>query len=369
MKFDLSDFVQLDTKGLLNVNGGGSCSGSSSSSSDSSSSGNGGSSDNGGGSSSPDSGSTKVYIPTGPNNGYYAEKPSRGSKNGNGGGSSSGGSGGGSCNGASDGKTIHHNPYYESNTEIESDNQNEQGSGPGSTTQNGGGTCSRTSKPKTDSGATTTPTIPASGSFGQITDGSYADKLTMQYYMNGNIEARPFYIDSPGTSKMHDYEMYGDNRFSTDGCLITCVTKVVSEKSGKTVYLTDISKNVDKNCDGLLSFSEIKNGLENYLGDEYNIESHWYEGSLSEERFAEAAAKENTYVLGRAVMDLNHDGIDEHHWVILEGYTKDLSGRLVFSYDGSSDNDFGRTYVFGTADSNKNEYRIDKIETFTITRK
>lgn len=232
------------------------------------------------------------------------------------------------------------------------------------TTSTGTGTCGGTS-----TGGTTTPTIPSSGNFGQITDGSYADKLTMQYYKDGNVEINPFYSETSAIAQTHDSEMNGNYSFSKSGCLMTCTAKVISEKSGKQIYLRDINKHVDKNSDGLLSFEEIEAGIEYYLGKEYNIESNWYQDSLNAERFIEASNRGDTYVLARACGDFDGNGTEEHHWVVLEGFTTDSNGRLVFTYDGSSNNDVGRSYVFGNADNSKNEFKIDKIATFTITRK
>ena len=76
MKFELSDFMELDTKALLAVNGGSDCSKS------------------GGYSPSPSPSAGGPSTPHG------------------GGGSGSGSSGGGYCSGASDGKTVYPNPYY-----------------------------------------------------------------------------------------------------------------------------------------------------------------------------------------------------------------------------------------------------------------
>ena len=92
MKFDLSDFLELDTKALLAVNGGSDCSTSYS------------------GPSSDDSGSS--------GNGPGSSTTTSGSK-----------SGGGYCSGASDGKTVYKNPYYKNPGDK------------GTTTVSGGGTC------------------------------------------------------------------------------------------------------------------------------------------------------------------------------------------------------------------------------------
>ena len=62
--------------------------------------------------------------------------------------------------------------------------------------------------------------------FGQITDGSYADKLTMQKYSKETYKYQPNL----------DEKMNGDgNTFSTKGCLMTAVAKIASEVSGKEI--------------------------------------------------------------------------------------------------------------------------------------
>ena len=97
MKFNLSDFLELDTKALLTVNGGSDCSKS------------------GGYSPSPTPSAGEASTPTG--------------GGGSGSGSGGGASGGGYCSGASDGKTIYANPYYKGGEK--------NSSSPG----NGGGNC------------------------------------------------------------------------------------------------------------------------------------------------------------------------------------------------------------------------------------
>ena len=376
MKFDLSDFVQLDTNGLLNVNGGGSCSGSSSSSSsDSSSSSNSGSDGNGGGGSNPGSGTTRVYVPTGPYNGYYAEKTSKGSKNStkNGGSSSSGGGGGGgSCNGASDGKTVYHNPYYGGNNKSDdnSNNSNGHGSSSSGSTPSGGGTCSTGTTPKTNGGTTTT--IPSSGNFGQITDGSYADKLTMQYYLkhfpwtNGEI------IDSfmYGTYVDHN-GVEQQCKFSTVGCKEIGSAKIGSELLGENVSPMSIQNNCDLDKDGNLSANEIAQGLNNMLdekfGDIFDIEYEEINSNINLEKLEEIANENDTYVLGFA--QNCHGG----HWVVLEGYSQDSSGNITFNYDGTSDNDMAnnRSFVLGIQNQSvsSEKYAITRIQTFTKVSK
>ncbi|WP_287048778.1 hypothetical protein [Treponema sp.] len=97
MKFNLSDFLELDTKALLTVNGGSDCSKS------------------GGYSPSPTPSAGEASTPTG--------------GGGSGLGSGGGAFGGGYCSGASDGKTIYANPYYKGGEK--------NSSSPG----NGGGNC------------------------------------------------------------------------------------------------------------------------------------------------------------------------------------------------------------------------------------
>ena len=97
MKFNLSDFLELDTTALLAVNGGSDCSKS------------------GGYSPSPSPSAGGSSTPAG--------------GGGSGTGSGGGASGGGYCSGASDGKTIYANPYYKGGEK--------NSSSPG----NGGGNC------------------------------------------------------------------------------------------------------------------------------------------------------------------------------------------------------------------------------------
>ena len=393
MKFNLSDFLQLDTKELLAVNGGFNCNGSSNTTvypntyypS----------TPGGAGSNLPsssravvgssirldgtirydyDDGSHLFVYPDGQRQFYPG---SDGKSKENNGKDASSSSGGGSCS-----TSTSNNPNGQGSSTTSSNpggNQHKD-----TKIHSGGGTCTKTgghspvnpnpTNPDdvTSGGGTCSSkndTDKVSGMFGQITDGSYADKLTMQYYKDGNVEINPFYSETSAIAQTHDSEMNGNYSFSKSGCLMTCTAKVISEKSGKQIYLRDINKHVDKNSDGLLSFEEIEAGMEYYLGKEYNIESHWYQDSLNAERFIEASNRGDTYVLARACGDFDGNGTEEHHWVVLEGFTTDSNGRLVFTYDGSSNNDVGRSYVFGNADNSKNEFKIDKIETFTITRK
>ena len=238
MKFNLTDFLQLDTKELLAVNGGSPCSSSSGSPSGSSS----GSPSGGSGApsssstNSSDGGTKTIYVPRGPFYGEQVTVRTKGnnnsSKNGNNDNSSktvpeawsggSGSSGGGSCS--------------------TSTSNNPNGQGPSTTSSNpggnqhkdtkihsGGGTCTKTgghspvnpnpTNPDdvTSGGGTCSSkndTDKVSGMFGQITDGSYADTLTMQKYKKEPYKYQPNL----------DEKMNGDgNTFSTKGCLMTAV--------------------------------------------------------------------------------------------------------------------------------------------------
>ena len=252
---------------------------------------------------------------------------------------------------------------------------------------NGGGICGGTTGsgeeetetggeelPNTDGGEITNPddTIDKTrGSFGQITDGSYADKLTMHYYKNGNIEIGPFYCETPEIAKMHDSEMNGGLLFSKEGCLMTCTAKAISEECDDEIYLRDINRLVDKDANGELSTEEIANGIDFFLdrkyGDIYDvIGKDIYNVSISDLDNASIKTDgDKTYVFGNA------PDCHEGHWVLLEGYSMNENGQITFTYDGSSDNDIRRSFVLGksTQDSSKEVWGITRIQTFTIHRK
>lgn len=174
-------------------------------------------------------------------------------------------------------------------------------------------------------------------------------------------------------AKLHDFEMNGNMKFSEEGCLMTATAKIISELSGKEVYLREVNDKFDKNSGGLLSSTEIKDGMNDYLdavfGDIYDIKTNSFEKELSNEKFIEVSQLEDTYILARVYGDFDSNGKNEHHWIVLEGYTTDKNGRLIFNYDGTSNNDVGRVYVYGKADNSKKEFLIDKIETFQMIKK
>ncbi len=392
MKFNLSDFLQLDTKELLAVNGGFNCNGSSNTTVYSntyypSTSG-------GAGSNLPsssravvgssvrldgtirydyDDGSHLFVYPDGQRQFYPG---SDGKSKENNGKDASSSSGGGSCS--------------------TSTSNNPNGQGPSTTSSNpggdtkiysGGGTCTKTgghspvnpnpTNPDdvTSGGGTCSSkndTDKVSGMFGQITDGSYADELTMQYYKN-----KPGYMFHPG---VNDEAMYGtytvgeethDCIFSKVGCIETASAKIASELTGDEVPLISINNNFDANKDGDLSLEDIAIGIDKLLDQKYgdiydvigkNINNPSL-GDLNE--VATPAEGDICFVLGKSP-DC-HGG----HWVVLEGYSTNSNGVVTFSYDGTSDNDVGRSFVLGknNQDVNNNVYGITRIETFTIHKK
>ena len=267
MKFNLSDFVQLDTKGLLAINGGG----------------------------------------------YY-------------------------CNGSSN-TTVYSNPYYTGSSE--------------------GGTC--ISKNDTDK---------VSGMFGQITDGSYADTLTMQKYKNEPYKYQPNL----------DEKMNGDgNTFSHQDCKMTAAAKIASEVTGKDVDIfLDINQKWDSGKDGYLTKEEIAAGLndilDNTYGDAFDVttESRTNLSINDLKDFAKRNQDEGTtFVLAKVNLgDLNADGENDYHWVVIEGYSQDSKGKITFSYDGTSDNDVGRTVILGGQPNPGSKIgTVFELQSFTVTRK
>ena len=380
MKFNLSNFLQLDTKGLLAVNGGFTCGGSSNSPSESSTSESTGNSNGGS--------TTTVFIPTGPCNGYLSTKHSKGNgfsdKTGHG--SSSGSSGGGSCS------TPSSSPDSSSGK-----SNNPDGQGPSTTSSNpggnqhkdtkihsGGGTCTKTgghspvnpnpTNPDdvTSGGGTCSSkndTDKVSGMFGQITDGSYADKLTMQKYSKEPYKYHPHL----------DEKMNGSgNTFSHQGCKMTAAAKVASEITGKEIDMfCDINQIWDSDKNGLLTREEIATGLNNLLdetfGDIFNVQTE-SKKNISIDNLKNISNKNKdigaTFVLAKVNLgDVNNDGIADEHWIVLEGYSQDSTGKISFTYDGTSDNDSGRTYVLGGQPNPASRIgTVVELQTFTLTR-
>ena len=397
MKFNLSDFLQLDTKELLAVNGGSPCSGPSGSPSGSSSgspsdgsgapsSSSTNSSDGGGGNSNLSvthnpNGTVTYHQKNGQSFTYRTQGNNKSSKNGNNDNSSktvpeawsggSGSSGGGSCSTSTSNNSNVQGPSTTSSNPGGNQHKDTK-------THSGGGTCTKTGGQSpvnpnptnpddvTSGGGTCSSkndTDKVSGMFGQITDGSYADELTMQKYKNEPYKYQPHL----------DEKMNGEgNTFSTKGCLMTAVAKIASEVSGKEIdpYL-DVNQKIDKNKDGKLSVDEISNGLnsllDDLLGDIYDVNVNNIENvNLSDlQNNVSDDLSTTTYVLGFA------PDCYGGHWIVLEGYNVDSSGKVSFSYDGTSDNDNGRSYILGTSNQNTGDqvYGISRIETVSITRK
>ena len=454
MKFNLSDFLQLDTKGLLAVNGGYNCNGSTNNTvyPNTYYSGNGESPNGGGGN---DHNGNKWYskgdivdsIPRGGTfiksdgksftysfgrgkskntttfqknpdgtylvtyNHYDGPVTSNGSKN------PGGSSGGGSCSTPSsspDSSSGSNNPNGQGYSQTSSnpgknsgdkgkkedtphgggtcpgtnggthippsDDGSGTGEDDGTETPNGGGICGGTGgsgegeKPNTDGGEITNPDDPidkTSGLFGQITDGSYADELTMQFYKNNGDEYSD--INMYGTHKDKKTEQIVDNKFSEVGCKEAAATKIIAEFEKSTyIDMTAVQYFCDSNLDGDLSATEIAAGINKMLDsafdDKYDVKCRDIEENIDIDTLKGISNKkdgEETYVLGFA------PDCWGGHWVVLEGYTQNPDGVISFDYDGTSDNDRGRTYVLGkdTQDKDTNTWGITRIQTFTIYQK
>lgn len=454
MKFNLKDFLELDTKSLLAVNGGTDCSGSSSPSSPS---------DSGGGGSGGPGSSTTSSSSSSSGGGGCSNSPSKPTtpptspkSDGSNSSTSSGGGGcsgttstppttddtnGGSKDSSSDNiksQTERKNPdgtitkitSYDDGTTItktydaegnhisgmdqkyspkdtkgektqtgESVTTNDTTSGDSNslgstdTTVTESGTTNTTNDSQTDSSTTgiglhsgvngsttsnpsiidnkednssTQPTkIVATGTFGQITDGSYADELTMQKYKN-----EPYKYQQGLDEKMNGE----GNSFSKQGCKMTAAAKIASEVSGNDIDIfVDINQKWDNNDDGLLGKDEICSGLQLLLGDDYIISG---EKILSKDLSLDKLksyvnSEDTTYVLAEVNLgDVTRDGLDDTHWIVVEGFSKDSTGKITFTYDGTSDNDVGRTYVLGD-DPNPltKTASIVGLECYTINKK
>lgn len=166
-----------------------------------------------------------------------------------------------------------------------------------------------------------------------------------------------------------DAIMHGeDNSFSTDGCKMEGAAKIISEILGKDTSIMTVNSQCDKNLDGLLGQNEIASYLNSKLDGNKKIDTSAYEKSLDKtvlDGITSIDGDSFTYVLGRA--ENVHGG---QHWVVLEGYSVNDAGQVVFDYNATSKNDVGnnRTYVLGPVDpSQKETYTISKIETYTVS--
>ncbi len=367
MKFNLNDFLQLDVNGLLAVNGGTSCSSSSSPSSSQSPSG----PSNGPGSSPTNPGGNERTLiksekrSTGVWN-YYSDGSADwidnygdlhsvvkvgGNEKGVGSNTGSGGNGTTSCGGGCG--------NYNTGT-VGTHTISHGGGSCGVTTV--GGSCSKTSDPK-EPETPVSPTTIESGTFAQITDGSYADKLTMQYYVNNKAKYGVF-------TDFLDGSMNGKKElFSKKGCKMAAGAKIASEITGSEIGLYEVNTVWDTDKNGLLTKDEICKGLDNLLddkfGDIYDVKASSIDNpTLKNLQSIADDTSGMTFVLGKAA-----DVYGGEHWVVLEGYTANSDGTITFSYAGTSDNDAinNRSYVIGQ--SGKNIHKIVQIQTFTVYKK
>ena len=328
MKFKLENFLELDTTQLLAVNGGSGCGSSSGGGSYSGSSSSGGGSSGGGGSSSGSSSSSSG----GGSGGGSCGGASSSVASSNGGGSSSGGSGGGSCGGSTSAITT-----VVSSVKTGS--------------SSGGGSCSKFDLSPYKQ--------PNEGSWGGIEAGSANEKSTMQDYRNFSEDA-----EMNGTS-INKNGQEESNLFSEVGCKMEGAAKISTEILGTNVNIRDVNSKYDVNKDGLLTQAEISQGIQTGLGKDKTLSTNsYYESTLNKATLdAISASKEGTtYMLGRA------EGVGGgQHWVVIEGYSINDRNQVQFKFNGTSENDTGRTYILGKPESGQtNTFTISRIETYTV---
>lgn len=362
MKFNLKDFLELDTRELFSVNGGYYCTGSSSGASQGGdSSGNGQGSSQSNGFSVTDNGDGTITVRQRDGNSFTYRKNSKASSS----------SGSGYCSGASDGKTLYQNPYYPSSKKDVS-------STPSATTT--GGSCSSSGcgsdvPPKETDRTNPVEVNPTAPEKSKNKDNSVSLNAGWQVTSDSNSFTMYEYENSK-----KDAEMNGEgNFFSTDGCKMTGAAKIAQDLTGNDVSILNVNDDFDSNDDGLLTRYEIENGINNLLkGQECadkKVVSNRIEGSdLSKETFDNIVkSKDTVYVLGCCEFtNYNAEKKETYitqHWVVLEGMHSGEYGQYVFNVDGTSKYDSNRVYVFGDVPvSEKDSVRhITKIETFTLT--
>lgn len=413
MKFVLKDFLELDTKSLFAVNGGSGCgdssspsSGSEKSSGASHSKGSGtysvsgigmlnnnshtsSSSSSSGGSCSGGSGSNvkSSYVREFDNaivteykdksrkyeyeDGRVVYYPAVDSK-GNPGTSTSATAKGGYCSGASDGKTKYPNPYLPKK-EPEDDAKDDD-NGRGSSTTN-----IIPPAQETDGG-----TDVGNEEEKEVDDTSISLNLGWQKTSDTNSINMYMYENTSNDKLMNDTKdssgnVIFENSFSTDGCKMTGAAKIATDLIGKEVKLLEnVNNEFDVNKDGLLTRDEISSGINNLLIKQgcntKKVVSERIDGtSLSKKTFDSIVNSENTiYVLGcyeYTYVNKNDNSVhNAEHWVVLEGMHSGEYGQYIFSVDGTSKYDNGRTYVYGDIPGiQKDSVRhITKIETFSL---
>lgn len=185
----------------------------------------------------------------------------------------------------------------------------------------------------------------------------------MQFYKNNGDEYSD--INMYGTHKDKKTEQIVDNKFSEVGCKEAAATKIIAEFEKSTyIDMTAVQYFCDSNLDGDLSAAEIAAGINKMLDsafdDKYDVKYRDIEENIDIDTLKGISNKkdgEETYVLGFA------PDCWGGHWVVLEGYTQNPDGVISFDYDGTSDNDRGRTYVLGkdTQDKDTNFHNLSKI--------
>jgi hypothetical protein len=183
-----------------------------------------------------------------------------------------------------------------------------------------------------------------------------------------NETAKNSTMQDHATNKEVDSSMNGNNEFSKVGCKMEGASKILTEITGKDIDITNVNDEYDTNKDGLMTQTEITSAIEKNLSENQTVTSDYWEKQLTKETLDEIANSQEgtTYVLGRA-----EDVCGGQHWIVLEGYSINESGQVVFDYNGTSENDArnNRTYILGepTAEQKANNYyQISKIETYTI---
>ena len=396
MKFDLSDFLELDTKALLAVNGGASCSGGSCSSSVSKNTGSCGSSGISYSGSCSSSGGSSYGGSCGTSGGNCSSS-----------GGSFSGSNGGSGNENPSGQAPAWKYVENSNLGVANANVGDRiirsdgsevvltqgdidwAKAQLSDTTNGsntnllvntgigscGGACGGVGTGDTGDIGNNGEAEGANG--GGTGDDSIGDGGIGENDGNGGVSgwgkltnetAKNSTMQDHATNKEVDSSMNGNNEFSKVGCKMEGASKILTEITGKDIDITNVNDEYDTNKDGLMTQTEITSAIEKNLSENQTVTSDYWEKQLTKETLDEIANSQEgtTYVLGRA-----EDVCGGQHWIVLEGYSINESGQVVFDYNGTSENDArnNRTYILGepTAEQKANNYyQISKIETYTI---
>lgn len=195
----------------------------------------------------------------------------------------------------------------------------------------------------------------------------------MQYYKNiGDDVSDSAMYGTHYVKGKDNKEISVDNKFSQVGCKEAGVAKIISQLENRYVDMKTAQGFCDTNMDGDLDAAEISKGLNEMLDtlfdDIFDVKYKDIKSKINVDTLEDIASKKDgeiTYVLGFAP-DC-HGG----HWVVLEGFTQNSNGSISFNYDGTSDNDVGRSFVLGKDMQNKNSetWGITRIQTFTVYQK